>query len=364
MSAEAPLRRQVQREVAQLDLDAALVEFAQQGIADVPVVHEEGVEVVGVVDALRRGDRPDAGERGDGLVQSAGDHPTARHQLVQPVELGQAHRGGRLGHRGVRAGVADAGAGAVVDLGGEHHPGQCGGQLRRVRPVVDVDAVHRVVPVAAHPLRPVVAVEGDHAALAEGGDVLGGVEAEGRDVGQRTGPAAVVGGAERVGAVLDHRDGAGPGELHDGVHVRRAAAVVDQDHGPGPVGDQRLQRGRVHVQGERVDVAEPDRDAQVEQRLDAGLEGLRRHHDLVARGQVEQPDGDVQGHGPARHRQGVPGADVVGEGPLERLPPPPGGERGARGDELPQDVQFAIADDTASTAARYDVALLHTEVPP
>ncbi len=90
-----------------------------------------------------------------------------------------------------------------------------------------------------HPgsLRHLIAVRGDEPPVPKAPQVLGGEKGEGPGVPQGAHLFALVGGPEGLGAVLQHLEAVGAGDLQDGVHLGGQAVEVDGEDGLGPRGD-------------------------------------------------------------------------------------------------------------------------------
>ena len=125
-------------------------------------------------------------------------------------------------------------------------------------------------------------------------------------------------GAVRLAGILDHEQVVLPGDRQDRVQVGRQPLDVHGDDRLGALGDRRLQLGRVHVVGARVDVHE-HRDGVLVQRAGGrGQEGEGGGDHLVARPDADRGQRHVQGRRAAAGGQAVLRADVVGPLLLQR----------------------------------------------
>jgi hypothetical protein len=155
---------------------------------------------------------------------------------------------------------------------------------------------------------------GEHAALA-GGQLLVRVEAE------RGGMAAAadrdpvgVDGAERLARVLDDRQ---PVPLERG-YVRRIAEDVHRQQGFRAGGDGGGGGLRIEIESARVDVDEHRPRPLVEDRVRGRDERKRRRDHLIAVGDADGTQREVQRRGAGGDRGGVTCADALGECLLER----------------------------------------------
>ena len=131
---------------------------------------------------------------------------------------------------------------------------------------------------------------------------------------------ALVSRAERLAGVLDEREAVPFAELDQRVELARVAEDVDRDDRLRPLGDRRLDRGRVEVVRARVDVREHRRRALVDRAVRGRDERERRRDHLVAGADARQPHRKVQAGGAARDRGAVSRADGLGEQLLEARP--------------------------------------------
>ena len=123
-----------------------------------------------------------------------------------------------------------------------------------------------------------------------------------------------------MGGILDHDEVMPVGDLPHGLHVARETAVVEDDDRLRPGPDRGLEVRRVEVEVVRADdVAEDRRRACVHDRVRGSHEVERREHDLISRADSGREQGEVQGGGAVRDRQGELDADELAERPLELL---------------------------------------------
>ncbi len=101
------------------------------------------------------------------------------------------------------------------------------------------------------------------------------------------------------------------------VELGRVAEDVDRDERLRPRRDRRLDRGRVEVEGVRVDVGEDRRRALVDRAVRRRDERVRRRDHLVARPDAGEAHAEVQPGRARRDRRAVRRADRVGEHRLE-----------------------------------------------
>ena len=199
------------------------------------------------------------------------------------------------------------------------------GRLQGVQAEVAADElveVGRSRAVDAQELQPVVeggVVGQDHAGVAEGAQVLGGEEGEAAHVADRAAAAALVLGADGLGAILDDRDMAAPGDLHDGIHVGHLAEEVNGQDGLGARCDGRLDFMRVDVEGQGVDVDENGLGVEAVDDAGRGEEREGRGDDFVAGADVQGHEGDEQSVRAGGDADGMGGAGIGGHGLLEFL---------------------------------------------
>ena len=145
-----------------------------------------------------------------------------------------------------------------------------------------------------------------------------------------------------MGRVLDQGQAPALAELGQVGDLDRVARPVDRDHGLGALGDECLDRFRVHVEVVAVtadDVAEDGSGAAVADGVGGGDEGERWDDHLVARLDPRRDARKVERSGAAREGEHVLRAQVLGELLLERLclragAEPAGAERRGDGFEL------------------------------
>ena len=155
---------------------------------------------------------------------------------------------------------------------------------------------------AADPLGDLVGVGAERAALPHAQDLVRKErEAAGQAVGAELLRAVV--GPGSVGGVLDQGQAPALAELGEIGDLDRIARPVDRDHGLGALGDERLDRFRVHVQVVALatdDVAEDGPGAAVADGVGGRDEGERRDDHLVARLDPRGDAGEVERSGAAR----------------------------------------------------------------
>ena len=150
----------------------------------------------------------------------------------------------------------------------------------------------------------------DHPAAARRGDLVA-VEREHPDGAERPRRPATVGRSERLGGVLHQRDTTVGAERGDRVVVGALAVQVDDHHrGRQPAalagGRQRLgEQFGVHVPARPLTVDEHRVGAAVDDGVGAGREREARHEHVVARLHAAHQEGEVQGGGAARQRDGA-----------------------------------------------------------
>jgi hypothetical protein len=124
-----------------------------------------------------------------------------------------------------------------------------------------------------------------------------------------------------VARVLDQEQAVGLGQRGERGEVARLAREVDRDDRAGARADQRRDRGRVEVAGDRIDVREPDTEPGLVRRRGGGREGDRRGDELVARRQAEPEVGQVQRRGAVDAGRDVVRAQARPARPRRRRPP-------------------------------------------
>ena len=130
-------------------------------------------------------------------------------------------------------------------------------------------------------------------------------------------------GAERLGAVLDHRDAAAAGQLHDLAHSARVAEQVRDHDRLGARAEGGFDRVGGDVVGERIDVGEHGDRRLVEDGREGAHVGDRGGDDLVARLGIDRRDRRVERGRAVRAGVGVLDAHVGGEvllEPFDELP--------------------------------------------
>jgi len=152
----------------------------------------------------------------------------------------------------------------------------------------------------------------DRAAIAIGAQRLGRKEAGGSRHRQRADPAVVIARAVGLRAVAQHPQPLAGGDFRHCVIIGGNAEKIDRDDADGFVsgfarrGNGNLQRRRVHVEGVRVDIDEPDMGAKPGHHFGRRDKGEGRAEDRLARTHV-------LGH--QHHRQRV-GTRGTGDGML------------------------------------------------
>ena len=213
-----------------------------------------------------------------------------RVQPVQPRELGHQHRGLPLGHAVV----------ARKDVVFVPLP------LAQPTDVVDRPAL----------LGQRGIIGSDRPALARG-HVLRVLEAESRRSAKAADLPSPPGGSVGLCAVLHDEKPAPAGDLRDPVHVRGVAREVHRDHSLCPRRDCSLDARGVQAVGRPLDVGKHGRCADHEHGGGRGDERPGGDDDLVAGPDVQRPQDDLEGRGPAAHRKHPRDAEVAGEALLE-----------------------------------------------
>ena len=158
--------------------------------------------------------------------------------------------------------------------------------------------------------RQAVVVDQEHAAFA-GSDQLVGVEAEAARGTKRASASAAILGAVRLRGILDDLQVVALGNLEQRIHVHRVAVDVHRHDRPRPGRDARFDLGDVHRPRQRVAVDHDWPGACQQDWHRARDDGERGQDDLVAGLQVEQADGDLQGHAAVRDRDAVRSTAIV-----------------------------------------------------
>ena len=151
---------------------------------------------------------------------------------------------------------------------------------------VEIRQRHALVPLPAQPRGQLGVVCQDHAAFA-GGDQLAGVQAEDGGPRQPAHRPAAEARADGAGGVLDHQQAMPCRNLVDAVDLAGQPDLVDRQYRLGARRDAVLDVVGVDVVGGRVDIGEDRRGADMDDDIDRGDEGQRRHDDLVARADAE-----------------------------------------------------------------------------
>ena len=127
------------------------------------------------------------------------------------------------------------------------------------------------------------------------------------------------------------------------VELARVAVDVDRDDCLRPLGDRRLDRRRIEVEGTPIDVREDGDPAFVEEAVGAGGERVRRRDHLVSRSDAGRDAEHVQPGGAGGNGGRVRRADSVGDELLE--PVDRRAEREpARSEHLENELLFALAE--------------------
>ena len=174
------------------------------------------------------------------------------------------------------------------------------------------------------------------AGIAEGAEVLGREEGQAADIAETAGARAVrVRRADRLGGILDHLQGMGPGEWQQRLHVgqlaievhrhqrahARVAGAVHQIR-PAPLAlllEERAQRLRRDIERLRIDVAEDRPRARAGDGAGGGEEREGTGDHRIARTDVERHEREQQCIGARGDADAVTALAVAGERGLERL---------------------------------------------
>ena len=159
----------------------------------------------------------------------------------------------------------------------------------------------------------------EHDAALAGRELLVRVEAESSGDAVPSDGATLVLGAERLGRVLDQREPVPLADRADLVELARVAEHVDRDDRLRPLGDRRLERGRVDVERARIDVHEHGGRSLEDEAVGRGHEGDRRRDRLVARPEAGDARQEMQARGRARDGGRVGRADPLRDHLLEAL---------------------------------------------
>jgi hypothetical protein len=131
----------------------------------------------------------------------------------------------------------------------------------------------------------------DRSSVAKRRKVLRGIERQRRHVPQRPGASLWEAGTCGLRRILEHRQPQFP----DLGHRRGTAEQVDGQDGGATRRERRPHSVRGHVSSIEVDIAEHGPRASGHDRLGAGVERERRHHDLIARADPEGSERDRDG---------------------------------------------------------------------
>lgn len=117
--------------------------------------------------------------------------------------------------------------------------------------------------------------------------------------------AAFVACPMSLGAIFNHLEPMRPGQRHDGVHIAHPAAQVDADHGFG-LRRQHARNGLgCDVATLPVYVGEHRRSPCIDHAGNAGDEGARRYHHLIAGANTQRLQRQVQCEGAVGQRNGM-----------------------------------------------------------
>ena len=111
--------------------------------------------------------------------------------------------------------------------------------------------------------------------------------------------------AVRLGAVLDDKQAAFGGQVHDRIHGAGPAGQVYADDGPGARGEHRADGCHGDVLRVPVHIGEHRHRAAIDDGRGRGQEGARRDHHLVARPDTECQQRRIQGHRAVGQGDGV-----------------------------------------------------------
>jgi len=143
--------------------------------------------------------------------------------------------------------------------------------------------------------RGVAGVAGQHRAAFAGSDLLVGIEAEDGERAECAHAARIRGftelRADRFAGVF-HDDQIVPaGDRLECVHVGGDAEGVDDEQGARAWGDGLLDGGGIEVEGDRVDLREDRRCADLEHRVGDGYKSEGGNDDLIARANAQREQG-------------------------------------------------------------------------
>ncbi len=170
---------------------------------------------------------------------------------------------------------------------------------------------------AAHVLIDLRAAGCDHAAVPVCAEHLGGVETEAACRSDAAGYPATGPRTKRLRTVLDHCKPVLHGDLHDRIHVGRAAKYVHRQDGAGFGSDAPADAGRIQIETVRQYVREYRRGPDHVNRLGGRKKGEWRRDHLVSGADPHGPQRKHERIRPVCHRNGVLDAHVVGEFTLE-----------------------------------------------
>ena len=156
------------------------------------------------------------------------------------------------------------------------------------------------------PGREICAVGRDHAAVARADDLTRvKTEADKRRPTVAANGLILIATAGGAGGVLDQGNPVTTGEVGECREVRGTSHLVGHEDGLGTWRDGRRRLDWVKIQGQRIDVDEPRRGAEVKYRVGGRDVAVRRDDDLVAGTDVQYVQGEVEGCGTVGDRDGV-----------------------------------------------------------
>src|SRR5947209_220596 len=116
---------------------------------------------------------------------------------------------------------------------------------------------------AAQPRRDLIVIGDNGAGLAVGAEVLAGIETEAATQAKGPRPALAIASGVSLGGVLDHRNTVVAAHFQKRSQIARLAVEMDRQDGPGAWGDPGGDLRDVHRVGDRIDVHEYRRGADV-----------------------------------------------------------------------------------------------------
>ena len=172
---------------------------------------------------------------------------------------------------------------------------------------------------AENVLEDVIVVGRDDATLARG-HLLVGIEREDRRRPVGADLATLTDRAECLGPILDDREPVALGDRGDRLDVAGLAEDVHRDDRLGAWRDRRLERRRIDVERDRIDIGKGDVSAGVQRAVGRRDKRERRGDDLVTGTDPGAHQPEVQAGRATGDGGGVLRADPVGEGALETRP--------------------------------------------